>query len=235
MNAPAPRLLIVEDEAPIREGLVTLFDAQGFSVQSVGDGLAAIEAAAGGGFDAVLLDIMLPGMDGLGVLRHLRSRSDTVAVLLLTAKGAEDDVVRGLEAGADDYVTKPFGIHELVARVRGLLRRVKVASTKEAPRRFDVGEATVDLDALLVSRRGDEVRLTAREGSLLGFLAERRHRPVARDELLVEVWGYRDGSIQTRTVDVHMQQLRAKLKVVGGDAWLETVRGRGYRFIGSDG
>jgi two-component system response regulator RegX3 len=235
MQTPAPRLLIVEDEAPIREGLVTLFDAQGFEVQSVGDGLAAIEVAAGGGFDAVLLDIMLPGMDGLAVLRHLRSRSDTVAVLLLTAKGAEDDVVRGLEAGADDYVTKPFGIHELVARVRGLLRRVKVAATKEAPRRFDVGEATIDLDGLLVTRRGAEVRLTAREGSLLGFLAERRHRPVARDELLVEVWGYRDGSIQTRTVDVHMQQLRAKLKTVGGDAWLETVRGRGYRFVGTGG
>jgi DNA-binding response OmpR family regulator len=235
MQNPAPRVLIVEDEAPIREGLVTLFDAQGFVVQSVGDGLAAIEVAASGGFDAVLLDIMLPGMDGLSVLRHLRSRSDTVAVLLLTAKGAEDDVVRGLEAGADDYVTKPFGIHELVARVRGLLRRVKVAATKEAPRRFDVGDATVDLDGLLVARGGQEIRLTAREGSLLGFLAERRHRPVARDELLVEVWGYRDGSIQTRTVDVHMQQLRAKLKAVGGDAWLETVRGRGYRFIGVDG
>jgi two-component system response regulator RegX3 len=235
MQNQAPRVLIVEDEAPIREGLVTLFDAQGFVVQSVGDGLAAIEIAAGGGFDAVLLDIMLPGMDGLSVLRHLRSRSDTVAVLLLTAKGAEDDVVRGLEAGADDYVTKPFGIHELVARVRGLLRRVKVAATKEAPRRFDVGDATVDLDGLLVARGGLEIRLTAREGSLLGFLAERRHRPVARDELLVEVWGYRDGSIQTRTVDVHMQQLRAKLKAVGGDAWFETVRGRGYRFIGVDG
>jgi two-component system response regulator RegX3 len=235
MQTPAPRLLIVEDEAPIREGLVTLFDAQGFEVQSVGDGLAAIEAAAGGGFDAVLLDIMLPGMDGLAVLRHLRSRSDTVAVLLLTARGAEDDVVRGLEAGADDYVTKPFGIHELVARVRGLLRRVKVAATKEAPRRFNVEDATIDLDALVVSRAGEEVRLTAREGSLLGFLAERRHRPVARDELLVEVWGYRDGSIRTRTVDVHMQQLRAKLKVVGGDAWFQTVRGRGYRFVGAGG
>jgi DNA-binding response OmpR family regulator len=229
MNA-TPRLLIVEDEAPIREGLVTLFEAQGFVVHSVGDGLAAVEVAAGGGFDAVLLDIMLPGMDGLSVLKHLRSRNDTVAVLLLTAKGAEHDVVRGLEAGADDYVTKPFGIHELVARVRGLLRRAKVAA--ETPRRVVVDGATIDLDAITVSRADVSVKLTAREAALLGFLLERRHRPVARDELLVEVWGYRDGSIQTRTVDVHVQQLRARLALVGGDGWIETVRGRGYRFVG---
>ena len=226
----APRLLIVEDEAPIREGLVTLFEAQGFDVRSVGDGLAAIEVADGGGFDAVLLDIMLPGMDGLSVLQHLRSRSDSVAVLLLTAKGAEHDVVRGLEAGADDYVTKPFGIHELVARVRGLLRRAKAAA--EAPRRVVVDNATIDLDAITVSRGETCVKLTSREGALLSFLLERAHRPVARDELLVEVWGYRDGSIQTRTVDVHVQQLRARLALVGGDGWIETVRGRGYRFVG---
>jgi two-component system response regulator RegX3 len=230
MNA-TPRLLIVEDEAPIREGLVTLFEAQGFAVQSVGDGLAAVEVAASGGFDAVLLDIMLPGMDGLSVLKHLRSRNDTVAVLLLTAKGAEHDVVRGLEAGADDYVTKPFGIHELVARVRGLLRRAKT-SAAEAPRRIAVDNAVIDLDALTVSRPDVTVKLTSREGALLEFLLERRHRPVARDELLVEVWGYRDGSIQTRTVDVHVQQLRARLAIVNGDSWVETVRGRGYRFVG---
>lgn len=231
MNA-APRLLIVEDEAPIREGLVTLFEAQGFDVVSVGDGLAAVEAAAHGGFDAVLLDIMLPGMDGLSVLRHLRSRSDSVAVLLLTAKGAELDVVRGLEAGADDYVTKPFGIHELVARVRGLLRRARVAATAETPRRVIVDDSTIDLDALTIVRGAASVKLTAREGALLTFLLDRKHRPVARDELLVEVWGYRDGSIQTRTVDVHVQQLRARLALVGGEAWIETVRGRGYRFVG---
>lgn len=227
----APRLLIVEDEAPIREGLVTLFEAQGFGVVAVGDGLSAIESAASGGFDAVLLDIMLPGMDGLSVLQHLRSRSDTVAVLLLTAKGAEHDVVRGLEAGADDYVTKPFGIHELVARVRGLLRRARV-SAAEQPRRVVVDRATIDLDALAVTRDATSIKLTAREAALLAFLLERRHRPVARDELLVEVWGYRDGSIQTRTVDVHVQQLRARLALIGGDGWIETVRGRGYRFVG---
>ncbi|HEY4219841.1 MAG TPA: response regulator transcription factor [Myxococcota bacterium] len=225
------RVLLVEDESPIREGLSELFSSQGFEVDAVGDGLLALEHAAAGGFDIVILDIMLPGMDGLSVLQHVRSRGDITPVLLLTAKGAEDDVVRGLEAGADDYVTKPFGIHELLARVKGLLRRS--ALKQEARKTIAVGDAIIDLDQLCVRGRDAEVKLTAREASLLDFLAARAHRPVGRDELLVEVWGYRDGSIQTRTVDVHIQQLRAKLKAVpGGENWIGTVRGRGYRFEG---
>ncbi|MBI1949582.1 MAG: response regulator transcription factor [Deltaproteobacteria bacterium] len=226
------RVLLVEDEAPIREGLCELFQSQGFEVIAIGDGLAALEQAAGGGFDVVVLDIMLPGMDGLGVLSHVRSRGDHTPVLLLTAKGAEDDIVKGLEAGADDYVAKPFGIHELLARVKGLMRRAQLRE-REPKKIIAVGEALIDLDQLVVRSPHGEVKLTARECSILEFLAARAHRPVGRDELLVEVWGYRDGTIQTRTVDVHMQQLRAKLKAVpGGDEWIGTVRGRGYRFEG---
>jgi two-component system response regulator RegX3 len=227
-----PRVLLVEDETPIREGLAELFRSQGFVVDAVGDGLLALEHAAAGGFDIFILDIMLPGMDGLGVLTHVRSRGDITPVLLLTAKDAEDDVVRGLEAGADDYVTKPFGIHELLARVKGLLRR-RQRQSHEPRKQISVGDAVLDLDQLVVRHKDGEVRLTAREVALLEFLAARAHRPVGRDELLVEVWGYRDGSIQTRTVDVHVQQLRAKLKVIpGGEGWIGTVRGRGYRFEG---
>ena len=226
------RVLLVEDETPIREGLGELFHSQGFDVDAVGDGLVALEHAAAGGFDVIVLDIMLPGMDGLSVLQHVRSRGDHTPVLLLTAKGAEEDVVRGLEAGADDYVTKPFGIHELLARVKGLLRRSQL-KTHEARKQILVGDAVIDLDQLCVRAGDAEVKLTAREASLLDFLAARAHRPVGRDELLVEVWGYRDGSIQTRTVDVHVQQLRAKLKALpGGEQWIGTVRGRGYRFEG---
>lgn len=229
----APRVLLVEDEAPIREGLFELFSSQGFEVAAVGDGLQALERAAAGAFDIVVLDIMLPGLDGLSVLAHLRARGDITPVLLLTAKGAEDDIVRGLEKGADDYVTKPFGIHELVARVRGLLRR-RVLQQHEPKRQIAVEGGVIDLDGLCVRGGGVEVRLTARETSLLAFLAGRAHRPVPREELLVEVWGYRDGTIQTRTVDVHIQQLRAKLKGVPGAAeWVGTVRGRGYRFFGT--
>ena len=226
------RVLLVEDEAPIREGLCELFLSQGYQVVALGDGLSALEQSADGGFDVVILDIMLPGMDGLGVLTHLRSRGDHTPVLLLTAKGAEDDIVKGLEAGADDYVPKPFGIHELLARVKGLMRRAQLRE-REPQKVISVGAAIIDLDQLVVRSPEGEVKLTARECSILEFLAARAHRPVGRDELLVEVWGYRDGSIQTRTVDVHMQQLRAKLKAVpGGDEWIGTVRGRGYRFDG---
>lgn len=229
---PDGRVLLVEDEAPIREGLSELFHSQGYDVVAIGDGLAALERSAEGGFDVVILDIMLPGMDGLGVLSHLRSRGDHTPVLLLTAKGAEDDIVKGLEAGADDYVPKPFGIHELLARVKGLMRRAQLRE-REPKKIISVGESLIDLDQLVVRSPQGEVKLTARECSILEFLAARAHRPVGRDELLVEVWGYRDGTIQTRTVDVHMQQLRAKLKAVpGGDEWIGTVRGRGYRFEG---
>lgn len=230
-GSPA-RVLLVEDETPIREGLAELFRSQGFTVDAVGDGLVALERAAEGAFDIVVLDIMLPGMDGLGVLRHVRSRGDNTPVLLLTAKDTEEDVVRGLEAGADDYVTKPFGIHELVARVKGLMRRhVRPA---ERRKQLAIGDAIVDLDQLTVRHRSGEVKLTAREASLIEFLTARAHRPVGRDELLVEVWGYRDGTIQTRTIDVHVQQLRAKLKAIpGGEMWIGTVRGRGYRFEGA--
>ena len=226
------RVLLVEDEDPIREGLGELFKSQGYQVVALGDGLAALEQAADGGFDVVILDIMLPGMDGLGVLSHLRSRGDHTPVLLLTAKGAEEDIVKGLEAGADDYVPKPFGIHELLARVKGLMRRAKLRE-REPKKVISVGPALIDLDQLVVRSPQGEIRLTARECSILEFLAARAHRAVGRDELLVEVWGYRDGTIQTRTVYVHMQQLRAKLKAVpGGEDWIGTVRGRGYRFEG---
>ncbi|MEM9066841.1 MAG: response regulator transcription factor, partial [Myxococcota bacterium] len=168
-------------------------------------------------------------VEGLEVLRRIRAHGNEVPVLILTARGAEEDIVAGLEAGADDYVTKPFGVRELVARAKGILRRRPkdtVATTVTA------GPFTIDFDALTVKAEDGSVRLTAREGMLLHYLLERRHRPVTREELLVDVWGYRDGHIRTRTVDVHVQQLRAKLASVGGTQWIQTIRGRGYRFVG---
>jgi DNA-binding response OmpR family regulator len=172
---------------------------------------------------------MLPRVQGLEVLRRARAAGLPCPVLVLTARGAEEDIVAGLEAGADDYVTKPFGVRELGARVQALLRRSRASS--EAPRTISVGEATIDLDLLQVAWPGGELRLTSREGLLVEYLVARRHRPVTRAELLVDVWGYRTGRIDTRTVDVHVQQLRKKLSAVpGGSSWIETVRGRGYRF-----
>lgn len=224
-----PRVLIVEDEAPILDGLDALFSGQGFETTLAPDGEAALDRLAAGTFDLVILDLMIPKVEGLSVLRRTRANADDTPVLILTAKGAEEDVVAGLEAGADDYVTKPFGVRELVARARGLLRRARPEG--ETPRRFLVDGVRLDLDAQEV-REQEIVRLTSREARLLGYLIDRRHRPVTREELLVDVWGYRDGTVRTRTVDVHVQQLRAKLREVrGGDGWIETMRGRGYRFV----
>jgi DNA-binding response OmpR family regulator len=228
MTDAPPRALLVEDERPILEGLADLFAQSGFEVATASDGDTALALLGARSFDLVVLDLMLPGVGGLEVLRRVRARGDVTPVLVLTAKGAEDDIVTGLEAGADDYVTKPFGIRELLARAKGLLRRPR--ATSETPRIVHAGEVSIDFDELVVSWPGGEVRLTAREGALLQYLAA-RSIPASREELLVDVWGYRDGRVQTRTVDVHVQQLRAKLRYVpGGEAWITTVRGRGYRF-----
>jgi DNA-binding response OmpR family regulator len=224
--ATQPHVLIVEDEAPIRDGLVSLFSGQGFDVAHAATGTDALRALASGTFDIVVLDLMIPAPTGLEVLTRLRAKDDHTPVLVLTALGSEDDVVRGLEAGADDYLTKPFGVKELVARARGLLRRIKPGT----PRSMSVNDAVLDLDRLELTRGAKAVRLTAREADLLGYLIARKGKTIPRDELLVSVWGYRDGSIQTRTVDVHVQQLRAKLEEVGGRDWITTVRGRGYLF-----
>lgn len=264
MTDEAIRVLLVEDEETILDGLDALFSSQGFVTTCAADGASALETLGVSTFDLVILDLMLPKLDGLSVLRRVRAQGDDTPVLILTAKGREDDVVEGLEAGADDYVTKPFGVRELVARARGLLRRPR--PSPDRPQRFRVGGALVDLDAQVVETERSEgtvarhllsaasgtlsagvgmptrsgathvddrepVRLTAREASLIGYLVERRHRPVTREELLVDVWGYRDGTVRTRTVDVHVQQLRAKLRPAGGESWIETVRGRGYRFV----
>lgn len=224
------RVLIVEDELPILDALADLFQQQEFDVTKASEGRAALALLEAGRFDLVLLDWMIPELDGIEVLRHIRARGDRTPVLLLTAKGTEEDVVVGLEAGADDYVTKPFGIRELVARAKGLVRRL--APTGARKQEFD--GAVFDYDALTVRSASHEISLTAREADLLAYMIAKASAPISREELLVEVWGYRDGNVRTRTVDVHVQQLRAKLKTVpGAEDWIATIRGRGYRFEGT--
>jgi two-component system response regulator RegX3 len=224
---PLPRVLIVEDEPAILDGLESLFAASGFVVARAADGGLADARLVRERFELVILDQMLPTLPGLEVLRRLRGRGDDTPVLVLTAKGAEEDVVRGLECGADDYVTKPFAIRELVARARGLLRRPRAPG---ATRRIAIGEAMLDLDRNELVSGSITLRLTLREAMFVAYLAERRPSAASREELLVDVWGYRDGTIRTRTIDVHVQQLRAKLRAIdGAHAWIATVRGRGYR------
>ncbi len=228
MCAAPHRLLIVEDEAPLRDGLRSLFEQSDFEVCTEADGVAALATLGHRSFDLVLLDVMLPGLDGFDVLARARARGDATPVLLLTARGSEDDIVRGLELGADDYVVKPFSARELVARGKGLLRRPRAREGVALP--HVAGDLTFDFEGLEVWRAEAKVSLTAREADLLRYLVARSPNPVSRETLLVDVWGYRDGSVRTRTVDVHVQQLRAKLKVLSADSWISTVRGRGYRF-----
>ncbi len=222
--------MIVEDEPAIRHGLVELLRAQGYDLDVAADGNEAGIKLNTNRYDLVLLDWMLPGVDGLTLLQRLRARGDLTPVLMLTARGAEADIVAGIDAGADDYVTKPFGIRELVARVRGLLRRPKPASTQPAAS-FHVADVAVDLGRLKITWPGGQLELTAREGLILDYLRARPGVAVTREALLTDVGGSHDGSIRTRTVDVHILQLRNKLRdVPGGDDWIGTVRGRGYKF-----
>ncbi len=228
VTGEAPRALIVEDEAAIRHGLVELLRSQGLELDLAADGHEAQIKLSTGRYDLILLDWMLPGVDGLTLLQQLRRRGDLTPVLMLTARGAEADVVAGIDAGADDYVTKPFGIRELVARVRGLLRRSRPATSQAC---FRIGDANVDLARLIITWPAGQIDLSAREGLILEYLRARPGVAVTREALLTDVWGYHDGSIRTRTVDVHILQLRNKLRALpGAEAWIGTVRGRGYRF-----
>ena len=220
------RILVVEDEEHIREGLGDVLAYHGYQPSLCEDGEAGLAAALGEGVDAVILDLMLPGMSGLDVCGRLRQERPGLPILMLTAKGSEDDIVRGLRAGADDYVPKPFSIRELLARLEALLRRTGVL---EASSGFAFGPWQVDPEELRAADGDRTVDLSAREIELLSLLARRRGRVISRRTLLQEVWGMNHvEDIETRTVDVHIAKLRRKLGRAGS-ALIETVRGIGYR------
>jgi len=208
------RILVVEDEASLREGLVDLLTDAGHTVSAVGDGETAVREGLDQEFDLVLLDLMLPRLDGFEVCRRLRERQPSLGVLMLTARGDESDKVRGLRAGADDYVTKPFGTDELLARINSLSRRMAL----------DAGPERIE-----AVRRGDkELDLTAREANLLRFLHRHRERAVTRAELLENVW-QQPGDLQTRTVDMCVANLRQKIETDPGQpSIVVTIKGVGY-------
>lgn len=218
-----PRILVVEDERTIAQAIAARLEAEGFDVDQAHDGLAALERAAAWHPELVVLDVMLPGLDGHEVCRRLQA-TRPVPVLMLTARDDEDDLLVGLGIGADDYMTKPFSMRELAARIRVLLRRVERARSIVAP------AATVTVDGLRIegaSRRvwsgAEEVHLTPTEFDLLSCLAARPGTVLSRESLLAQVWGWADGS-GTRTVDSHVRSLRRKL---GADR-VRTVHGVGY-------
>jgi len=205
------RILVVEDNANLAYGLATSLELEGHEVVLAEEGAAGLRAARERRPDLVILDLMLPGMDGYRVLRSLRDQGETVPVLILTARGEEADKVLGFRLGADDYVTKPFGLLELLARVAALLRRAGQRAAAAVPETVRFGEVEVDPGCRLVRRRGEEVPLTPKEFDLLWALLRRRGGVAARLELLAEVWGHR-AAVMTRTVDMHVAQLRRKLE-----------------------
>ncbi|HEX6324727.1 MAG TPA: response regulator transcription factor [Vicinamibacterales bacterium] len=228
---PTPRILVVEDERDIADLIKHTLERGGaMAVSLAASGDAALKAVEAMGPDLVILDLNLPGLSGTEVCRLIRSRPATAAlpIIMLTARTGVGDRVAGLDLGADDYVTKPFSIRELAARVRAVLRRRQQGPDEAAAARYRGRRLTADFDAVSVQVDGAEVRLTRREFELLRFLIENRNRVISRDRLLERVWGY-DHPIETRSVDVHMGRLRAKLGPAG--AQIETVIGLGYRFV----
>ncbi len=222
-----PRILIIEDELAMRTALADILATEGHRVLVAHDGETGLERALAEKPDLTLLDIMLPRLDGFAVCAELRRRGRLEPILMLTAKGQIEDRVTGLDAGADDYLVKPFSTDELLARVRALLRRTQrqAATTRE----LTLGEVRVDLARQRAWRRDKELRLTAKEFAMLRLLADAEGEPVSRERFLDVVWGY--GAFPTtRTVDNHMASLRAKLEPNPEQPrWLKTVHGLGYR------
>ncbi len=232
MDNTTPKVVVVEDDETIALGVVNALRHERYEVRHYDNGEDAVAGLAAEPADVVLLDVMLPGMDGLQVLREAKAKQPDLQVIMLTAKGEELDRVLGLEMGADDYVTKPFSLREVMARVKARLRN-KVAAEEEAgviPDDFHFGNVDVDLRRRILNKNGVEHRLTTHEAGVLAYLIGHRGRDVSREELLQEVWGY-SPNMTTRTVDNQILKLRKKVEDVPADPrHILTVHGTGYRF-----
>ena len=225
-----PRILIVEDEPDLIVGLRDNLEFEGYEIVVACDGQDGVEKAAASRPDLILLDIMLPKMNGLDACRHLRRQGVAVPIIMLTARSQEVDKVVGLEVGADDYVTKPFSIRELTARIRAQLRRVSAATAPLDAYRF--GDVEVDFRRHHASKAGQALAMTPREFDLLKYFVEHRGSTVSRDELLDHVWGLTCYPL-TRTVDNHVAKLRQKIEQTPAEPqYLLTVPKMGYRFVG---
>jgi DNA-binding response OmpR family regulator len=221
------RVLVIEDEFPMRNALEDCLRAAGYRVISAPDGATGLDRALQEGPDLVLLDVMMPRLDGFAVCAELRRLGCVFPILMLTAKGQVEDRVSGLDAGADDYLVKPFSTEELLARVRALLRRVR----KEGKRalRLRLGGVEIDFARQCASRSGRPLHLTAKEFAMLRLLAEAEGEPVTRERFLDLVWGYA-AFPTTRTVDNHIATLRSKIEPIPEEPrWIKTVHGVGYR------
>jgi len=225
-------VLIVEDDSSIRQGIVDALDFEGYETLEAADGNAGLDKALTATCDLILLDLVLPGPDGLEILRQVKDARPTLPVIILTARGSEDDRVAGLKLGADDYVVKPFSVRELLARVEAVIRR-----SPERPsdvREVAVPGGVVDLArAEVCFEDGERCELSEREAALLRYLAMHAGRVVSRDEILSRVWHLEPRGVQTRTIDMHVARLREKLRDDPAEPQvIRTVRRRGYMFAG---
>ncbi len=224
------KILLVEDEEGLILTLTDRLQSEGFDVKSAADGELGLAAALAESFDLIVLDVMLPKKNGLDVCRDLRRKNITTPILMLTAKGETIDKVLGLKLGADDYLTKPFEMMELFARIEALLRR-SPNTNQSSIEKFRFGTVSVDFRRATVEKENESVELSALEFKLLQYLIEHRGEVLKRDELLDEVWGY-DAMPLTRTVDVHIAWLRQKLEENPRcPQFIQTVHGFGYKFV----
>lgn len=229
------KILIVEDEEAIRSGLVDVFVYHGYTVETAATGPEGLRLALSGTFDLILLDIMLPGMDGYSICNEVRAKDRNQPIIMLTAKTSDEEIIEGLKLGADDYVGKPFSVAQLVARVEAVLRRSQVGI--DQARTISLNN-NIHIDTENLEGSNDDLTLTftKREIEILSYLAANSDRPVSRDELLTKVWGYgRNLEIETRTVDIHIAKLRRKIEADPKQPEnLITVRGAGYRLRTSE-
>jgi two-component system alkaline phosphatase synthesis response regulator PhoP len=229
---PDKRLLLVEDEPGLQLALSDRLAAEGFAVETAGDGHAAIARASGEPFDVIVLDVMLPGRDGFDVAKTLRQQGVQTPILMLTARSQVVDRVVGLKLGADDYLTKPFETIELLARIEALMRRAPSKAGGVTLERYQFGDINVDVRKTEVTSKGELLELSAKEFQLLRYFIEHRGATLSRDVLLHEVWGY-NSAPSTRTVDVHVAWLRQKLEPNPRvPQYILTVHGMGYKFAG---
>ena len=227
MKKPKASILVVEDDKAILNGLLDVLVFNGYEVAGVEDGGEGLQKALEGRYDLVVLDVMLPTLDGFSICEKIRNERPGQAIIILTAKGSEDDIVTGFKAGADDYISKPFSLRELMVRVEAILRRFGKNLGDEQLRSHGI---FFDGKTLMASHNQQAVELTRREMDIVLYLHRHRDRIISKKELLGEVWNYMDTDIETRTVDIHILKLRKKIgSLIGGTPFIITVRGEGYR------
>jgi len=235
MKRPKARILVVEDDPALLRGLVDVLVYNGYAVKDADDGRQGLDAGLNEPFDLILLDVMLPGMNGFEICRRIRARDRAQPIIMLTAKTSDEDIIEGLSLGADDYVAKPFSVTQLVLRVQAVLRRSKIGVALDSHIRLGK-DIEIDIRNLGGQRAEEKLSFTRREVEILQYLDANSERPVSREELLTKVWGYgRDLGIETRTVDIHIAKIRRKIEPEPKDPRnLITVRGAGYRLLAGD-